>query len=347
MSYLPRELDLRGPERPIEALDLHLAQWEWTESAAHEWWVTKFGEMFAGSRERPREAAVFAAQISSVEKNVLNGKTTFVTPEITQQIVEMAEAGDNPVLKPWMVPDDTGFVIFGVPIPYLDFDYDLVVREGYESMTDMPIRAVGWQKGVYDGKGEESVAFTLYIDSDLSRAAPGHPEALPSFGQIMKDEWGHAPPLGLMDFFLWNYDVEWEFAENLEERSKHKQAPHIGMMRRQMAALWKFMAEQITPLRPPRAQRRRAERSGMDTPEDGTVNIVHLRAIKGWPSERIGSGGHTEVEWSHRWIVRPHYRRIADKDNPGQHKFVYIREHEKGPKEKPLVIKEKVFSVDR
>ena len=57
---------------------------------------------------------------------------------------------------------------------------------------------------------------------------------------------------------------------------------------------------------------------------------------------RIGEEG---VEWSHRWIVSGHWRRIIDKE--GVPRMTWVRQHVKGPEHKPLVIKEKVIALDR
>jgi hypothetical protein len=89
-----------------------------------------------------------------------------------------------------------------------------------------------------------------------------------------------------------------------------------------------------------RAARRRCEKVGQDT----TCHVVQLRAAI--EAEHAESGEHT-VEWSHRWMVRGHWRRQFF---PSRHANapVWIHPHIKGPDDKPFADpKPTVFSVNR
>jgi hypothetical protein len=80
--------------------------------------------------------------------------------------------------------------------------------------------------------------------------------------------------------------------------------------------------------RPDRAQRRRLARAFPDTAEPDRVVTLRLRRV-----EQRAGGGETTVEWSHRWLVSGHWRRLPKG-------VVWVRQHVKGPPELPLVVKQ-------
>jgi hypothetical protein len=53
-----------------------------------------------------------------------------------------------------------------------------------------------------------------------------------------------------------------------------------------------------------------------------------------------------EVEWSHRWVVRGHWRRQWH-PRLQSHRPIWINEHVKGPDDKPLLVREKVITWRR
>lgn len=54
----------------------------------------------------------------------------------------------------------------------------------------------------------------------------------------------------------------------------------------------------------------------------------------------------TEVEWSHRWLVRGHWRQQWYASE-GVHRAIYINPHIKGPEDKPLIVRDKVNILGR
>jgi hypothetical protein len=73
-----------------------------------------------------------------------------------------------------------------------------------------------------------------------------------------------------------------------------------------------------------------------------TVRVVSLRHTER-PS--AGDGGHRDVDWSCRWIVKPHWRQQPYKDG---RRRILIAAYEKGPADKPLRLPDRVvFKVDR
>lgn len=113
-----------------------------------------------------------------------------------------------------------------------------------------------------------------------------------------------------------------------------------------MLAIWTFMRQEIAPperVRAPRPVLRRWGRSGRDIPEDGAVVVVKFRRYRKTEYEHDPEG--EGVEWSHRWLVRGHWRQIHDKD--GNPRLTWVKAHIKGPDDKPLVLKDKLGAIIR
>jgi len=89
-----------------------------------------------------------------------------------------------------------------------------------------------------------------------------------------------------------------------------------------------------------RATRRRLERASRG-PRTNEVRVVTLRSI-----ERRGKGGHRDVEWGCRWIVRGHWRNQWY-PSAKHHQPKWIAPYMKGPEDKPLRHSERLFAVVR
>lgn len=76
------------------------------------------------------------------------------------------------------------------------------------------------------------------------------------------------------------------------------------------------------------------------TPE---VRVVCLRELA---HHRTAATGESTIEYSHRWIVRPHWRQQW---YPSQQRHAprWIPAHIKGPEDRPLLVKDRVFHVSR
>lgn len=75
-----------------------------------------------------------------------------------------------------------------------------------------------------------------------------------------------------------------------------------------------------------------------------TVTVVKMRRLAG----ASRAEGESQVEWAHRWIVRGHWRNQPCKmDDQWTHRRIWIAPFVKGPEDKPLLISEKVYSLER
>jgi hypothetical protein len=121
---------------------------------------------------------------------------------------------------------------------------------------------------------------------------------------------------------------------------------------RLMCALWFLLGQTITQTDEAhldRAVRKRAGKARIPA----RVTVIQLRNI-----ESRRAPGESLVEWNHRWIVRGHPAwRACGPDHPLAELYpgatdkyrcrVWIAPFEKGPKDKPLIINEKVYSLSR
>jgi hypothetical protein len=93
----------------------------------------------------------------------------------------------------------------------------------------------------------------------------------------------------------------------------------------------------------PRAVRKRAARAGVDADKEPShVRLIKLRQIRRKHDETDEDYEKRKVEYSHRWIVNSHvaWRRCGPKGV--NRRRVLIPAYPKGPKDKPLIIKEDV-----
>ena len=228
----------------------------------------------------------------------------------------------------------SGFVVFGQTWEYLNFHMNSYIGK-------LPIRAVLWEVtdwvGQPGGGFKPGVYLHLYVDKGWLTAIRGGDFSDPPY----------TAPLILTDMWGWTFDTWWQDLDpELEpnrEPDNHHASMHVGEMRRKLLALWRFMDDEIVRTnrtRMPRPALRRWGRTGKEIPEDGSIITIHLRRYR--PKHYEGDEGEAP-EWSHRWWVRGHYRfnpKTGEKD-------IWIRPYIKGPDDKPIVVKEKLISVDR
>jgi hypothetical protein len=110
-----------------------------------------------------------------------------------------------------------------------------------------------------------------------------------------------------------------------------------------LVAAWRLMQQSLTTVEQedvPRSARKMARRVNM---LDEHVTVVDLRHK---PTRREGEAGSTE--WTHRWLVRGHWRNQPYKeDGVWTTRPIYIHPFVKGPEGAPLVIRDHVYNLKR
>lgn len=167
-------------------------------------------------------------------------------------------------------------------------------------------------------------------------------------------QWAEAPPghVAWSHEREWLITTEWQIPVNVTpaefEREQVKIArdakanghdlgpPHqapVGAWR-DLQSLWRLAAA-FAPTRehPTRATRRAAKRAHLDV---HGVTVIRIRRLEHAPAAEPGS-----VDWTCRWIVRGHWRRLADG------RQTYVKPYVKGPEGLPLRVTDRVWEFVR
>jgi hypothetical protein len=148
-------------------------------------------------------------------------------------------------------------------------------------------------------------------------------------------------PLGRTD---WTYGDDTEAAVDPGLIGHDRRLASMAEDRRWMACLWLLASQarvgEQTAVPVERSARRRSQRAGY--PAD--VRLIDVRRQAAAASDHDDGEAH-HVEWSHRWLVNPHWRQQAYGPGRSLRRPVFILPHVKGPADKPLVIKPAVNVV--
>jgi hypothetical protein len=106
---------------------------------------------------------------------------------------------------------------------------------------------------------------------------------------------------------------------------------------------WRLMQQSVTEVErefPTRQQRRQLVRQNRP---DVPVSVIRLRRSKSNYEPE-----HSEVNWTHRWLVRGHWRRQPYKgENGTEHRYIWIHPFVKGPEDAPLLVRDHIYSLER
>ena len=112
--------------------------------------------------------------------------------------------------------------------------------------------------------------------------------------------------------------------------------------------LWTLLGQRLTQadhVAPERAARRRLEKAGSPL-ADKRIVTVKLRLAAPHAADGDQDAEHARRDWTHRWIVSGHWR---NQWHPSirQHRVQWISPYTKGPDDKPLVLRRKVYKLER
>lgn len=109
--------------------------------------------------------------------------------------------------------------------------------------------------------------------------------------------------------------------------------------------LWEMLSEELLLSRKVDANKRQKKMLRKAKMTDTGISVIELRHVTyvgGDPQD----GEDRIIDWSHRWYVRGHARRIRDRKT-GEIKVVWVKPYIKGPDGKPLRVTEKVYALKR
>lgn len=354
-------------EEAYQALDNHLRQWSWMGEAGHESVTRSFlGTYGTGKRFDPNDPEVIEEWMQREHDVWDKGSTVVLDPEVHRTLMEAAETMPDMTFDPEMIPGDGGIIT--LPGNAMLVDY-VAGHDRDAGIETLPIAAIGWQRregigvAVYTGEENEDgvplrtfeprvgVELWLYISTEWARRELRQGGKSDELGN-----WGTQPYI-IVDMTPFATGIEWRGTSDYRKASYRGTwmfdgsgdmlvDPHVAVLRRFMMALFVFMRDEIVVMpqqRPHRALRRRLERIRPDI-HDGMLRICQLRKKRYVRPELTGEENDEEkakIEWSHRWWVRPHWRKLASG------KTTYVTAYIKGPEHLPLVLKNDITAVRR
>jgi hypothetical protein len=279
---------------------------------------------------------------STIHEDLIEAGTYAVTKNMLRVIRSgMTDARDKKLhiaLSMDQLPSPNGFLWLETPI----------AMPTYPDMNDVSVSAVAWVEGE-----------TAYHDKDDDHTlVQGHGIYLIPITKHVRywDEidkeivpysyWPH-------DLVGWTADLEWTPAETNDEydnRNKGYKAewlihPAGAALRQFMLCFWALSNQKIASGKRGRKARRRWIREIGAPPATGSVRVVTLRRYSENEAEYVGDD--TGQEYSHRWIVNGHWRNQACGAGRKDRKLIWIAPHEKGPKDKPLIVRHDVNILSR
>lgn len=289
----------------------------------------------------------------------LNKAQTFI---VTEDMMTLAlKAGESVPHTPFTVddlPSEDGFVILPRPLKTFDIHGKVMTARAFTWITSSVRRVTPWDPEGIDTPSLILVYFCSKNDwneDDYLRLE--HNDMREHFLAMPQYQMTHWQPIGFgedwasnltevvsdQDFEKYHEAVSNYAATHPEEiRGNNASVQTMGAWSAFMKSFFLLVKQKIAvihPQSPGRGALRRLSRSAL-MPEDGMVQVVTLRKERPASQEEITDG--TPMEWSHRWIVSGHWRNQYY-PSKGRHEPVWIEAYEKGPEDKPLVIKDKVF----
>jgi hypothetical protein len=244
----------------------------------------------------------------------------FVSDAMTDLVAHAWKDVPATTLTPHLLPDPEGLVIFAHPLVGLD------------AATATPLMVDGYLWGP-----AELARLGVPPVECISLAPVAHRQSAPALSNKYhsEDYWG---PLGHTD---WAIGADTDTVTEIEpEDLTPVRVASMVEDRRMMATFWLLASQpniaeaSDAPL--PRPVRRREERAGRPAPRVRLVDVRRPRRPPGPP------GAHRDVDWSHRWVVRGHWRQQAYGPGRTLHRPRWIAPFVKGPDDKPLVVDETV-----
>jgi hypothetical protein len=112
-------------------------------------------------------------------------------------------------------------------------------------------------------------------------------------------------------------------------------------------AMWRLMQQTITDVRTEDVDRPLRKAARKRNMKRDTVSVITLRKRK-----RVDGDGETGIEWSHRWLRRGHWRQqwVGPMSGGPDERYqvpIWIHPTVCGPEDKPLLVRDHVYSLER
>lgn len=279
----------------------------------------------------------------------------YVDPRMTALVTAAAESMPDEPLRPEDLPATHGFLLLPSGLAEVDLRGQMMVHNvvcwfqygggvdlwflsnknderdmvnqrhrayfGEERMREFPTLAPAVYGRIEFG---DTVPYSLQGNKVLP------PEITESM-RVMKD-----PKTGSLAF-AWTegYDMNEWIGEHLEV------GPNATVA--WILAMWRLMQQTITDVRTEAVDRPLRKAARKRNMKQDTVSVITLRKKK-----YVDGEGESNIEWSHRWLVRGHWRKQPCKTNgEPDTRVIWIHPHLKGPDDAPLLIRDHVYALQR
>jgi hypothetical protein len=304
----------------------------------------------------------------------MSAECFFIKDEMTDLILFASEKLDETDLfDPTLAPTDKGFAYFEKPVPLID------VRG-----RKLLINIITWEKIFNEETGNFQITMSCWNDTArtpdevaieiISSKNKALQELLKKIGRF---HWINSEMIksgiivgskeikltekALQEIKETTFDKSYgvkqkdnsfdynRLSDKAWEEYKEKIITNPTNIVRILHAYWLLMSQTIVEQskeKGDRAQRRRLERENCPT----EVVVIQFRKRKYYNERGEETEESKKIDWSHRWLVGGHWRWQPYKDpvSKGEiKKRIWINPYVKGPEDKPLVMKDKVYVLAR
>jgi len=320
-----------------------------------------------------REKAI-EVYVEDVIRAGMSAECFFIKDEMTDLVLFASQKlDDTDLFDPTLAPTDKGFAYFEKPVPLID------VRG-----RELLINVITWERIFNEEIGNFVISMSCWNDTArtpdevaieiISNKDKAHQELLKKIGRfhwIKSETVKPGTTVGSKEIELTeqelqaikettfdkSYGVEQKdnsldynrLSDKAWEEYKEKIITNPTNVVRILHAYWLLMSQSIVEQskeKGDRAQRRRLERENCPT----EVVVIQFRKRKYYNERGEETEESKKIDWSHRWLVGGHWRWQPYKDpiSKGEiKKRIWINPYVKGPEDKPLVMKDKIYVLAR
>jgi len=276
--------------------------------------------------------------INNASDILSNSSMYFVKSEMTDLITFAGEKLDEEdILDYKLAPTRQGFVYFEKPIPCVDVRGDILSVNmalwWFDKYNDLHVLKFNDQ---YRTPDKIAIGIIEKARKSRDKHEKAFVDEIGRFGFIGLSKHKNRTPIGKPLL-----EPNEEHIKLFESVKGFTPLPS-GNFVRTLHAYWLMMNQTLIKLSKEEADKKLArtmKRFNMPT----EVTIVQYRRVE---TDKEYSG-ESSVQWSHRWIVRGHwrwqpYKTIDGKDDV---KRIWIAPFMKGPEDKPLVLTDKIYAL--
>ena len=325
--------DARFMSEGTPALVAQLDMIEWERSEFGGIWAEWFMRTLSGSKLRSLPDPQSAASV--LLSTVREAETVFVSKDMCMLIEHAARTMPDVPVQAENLMWKKAFIYFERPIEHevkvAEGDPELLRTRAILSIHTNYVVQSEFPDDAENSHVKAGLAHVTFVDLDQTKIdyEDAHTRLFP------------------YDLSAWTYGKRWETVPEDESEGPFRVDEGLGSQRKLLLATHLIAAQYIavrSPQKPSRQLRRRVERMDKPLPNYGDIVYITLRRN----SARVGER-ETSEEWdgySHRFPVKGYWKHQYY-SSKGEHHLIFVEPYIKGPPDKPLIIKDKVYRLVR